>query len=66
MGRSMKNPWLSAYLSAANTVTNAARGQMMAEFSKAQTQMMQDWQRMWIDAAVQIWFPTLKPKKRGS
>ena len=60
----MKNPWMSAYLSAANSMMGAARGQTMAEIRKAQTQMMQDWQRLWIDACMKMWFPTAPKKKR--
>lgn len=60
----MKNPWMSAYLSAANSMTGAARGQIMSEYSKAQTRMMQDWQRMWIDGWMQMWFPAASRKKR--
>lgn len=36
----MKNPWMSVWLSAANSMTGAARGQAMAEISKAQTRMI--------------------------
>lgn len=53
----MKNPWMSAWLSAANSMTGAARGQAMAEMSKAQTQMMQEWQR----ANMQIWQSMMMP-----
>lgn len=42
-----KNPWMSAYLSAANKMANAARGQMMgaakAEQKKTQKNMMDAW-----------------------
>lgn len=53
----MKNPWMSAWLSAANTMIAPARGQMMAEMQKAQHQMMQDWQKAWVDACMGMWFP---------
>ena len=32
----MRNPWMSMYLSAANKMAGAARGQMMAEASRQQ------------------------------
>lgn len=42
-----KNPWMSAYLSAANKMANTARGQMMgaakAEQKKAQKNMVDSW-----------------------
>ncbi|MCF3974041.1 hypothetical protein [Paracoccus salsus] len=53
----MKNPMMSAWLSAANSVVGVARGQMMAEFSRTQTQMMQEWQRAWMAAWVGMWLP---------
>ncbi len=48
-----KNPFMSAWLSAANQIAAPARSQMMSEMSKAQTQMMQDWQKAWM----KMWFP---------
>lgn len=53
----MKNPWMSAWLSAANSMTGAARGQIVAEMSKAQTRMIQDWQRVCMDAWLRPWLP---------
>lgn len=53
----MKNPWMSAWLSAANSMNAAARGQMMSEISKAQSQMMQHWQKASIEAWMEMWFP---------
>ena len=53
----MKNPWMSAWLSAANRMNSAARGQVMAEISKAQTAAMQDLQRLWFEAWLAMWFP---------
>lgn len=53
----MKNPWMSAWLSAANSMTGAARGQMMASVNKAQRQAMQDWQDAWVSACMEMWFP---------
>ena len=52
----MKNPYMSAWLSAANQVAAPARGQMMAEVSKAQTQMMNQWVDMWMS----MWMPGMK------
>lgn len=42
----MKNPWMSAWLSAANRMTAAARGQMTAQMRKAQKQARADWGRI--------------------
>lgn len=41
----MKNPFMSAWLSAANKVTGAARGQMAAEVAKAQKKALAGWTR---------------------
>lgn len=61
----MKNPFMSAWLSAANGIMAPARGQIMAEMQKAQRQMMQDWQKAWIDAYMAMWFPdATRGKKR--
>lgn len=49
----MKNPWMSAWLSAANSMTGAARGQFIAEMHKTQTRMIRDWQDAWLA----MWFP---------
>ena len=53
----MKNPWMSAYLSAANQMTSAARGQMAAEASRQQTEMM----RAWTEAATEFWTRAMFP-----
>ena len=52
----MKNPFMSAWLSAANQIAAPARNQMMAEASKMQTQMMREWQK----TVMQMWFPWMK------
>ena len=63
----MKNPWMSAYLSAANQMTSAARGQMAAEASRQQNEMM----RAWTQAATEFWAKAMFPwlpqerKRRG-
>ena len=55
----MKNPWMSAWLSAANRAAAPARGQAMAEMTRQQNAMMKVWTeqatRMWMGA----WFPWL-------
>jgi hypothetical protein len=56
-GRDMKNPWMSAWLSAANSMTGAARGQMAAELTKQQTYMMREWQR----ASMEMWKAMMMP-----
>ena len=60
----MKNPWMSAWLSAANTMTGPAHGAIMAEMSKTQTRMIQDWQRAWLDTWMGMWFLGTKKKRR--
>lgn len=57
----MKNPWMSAWLSNANRMTNTARSQSMAEMQRMQKRMMLDWQKAWMDAYVGAWFPGAKP-----
>jgi hypothetical protein len=47
----MKNPWMSAWLSAANTMTSASRGMMAAEMSRQQTQMI----KAWSEASAEYW-----------
>lgn len=60
----MKNPWMSAWLSAANGIMAPARGQMMAEMQKSQQLMMQEWQKLWIESVMAMWFPgTARGKK---
>ena len=59
----MKNPWMSAYLSAANRMTSAARGQMMAEASKQQTTMMEMWTEQMTQMWMQMMFPWLPEQK---
>lgn len=60
----MKNPWMSAWLSAANQMTAASRGQMAAELQRQQNQVMQAWG----DAAVRfwmgMWFPWLRQDEK--
>lgn len=41
----MKNPWVSLWLSAANTAANTARGFWMAEFHRQQKAMQREWAR---------------------
>ena len=59
----MKNPWMSAYLSAANQMTSAARGQMMAEASRQQTTMMKAWSEQASQMWLQMMFPWLPHQK---
>lgn len=49
----MKNPWMSLWLSAANTMTSAARGQAAAEMRRTQDAMMRETTRQ----AMALWFP---------
>ena len=41
----MKNPWVSLWLSAANTAASTARGFWMAEFRRQQKAMEREWAR---------------------
>lgn len=60
----MKNPWMSAWLSAANSINGAVRNQMLAEFSKTQSRVIKDWQNAWVQTWIEIWFPNNKRKSR--
>ena len=53
----MKNPWMSAWLSAANQMSGAGRGQMAAEMSRQQSAMM----KAWSHAATGFWTAALAP-----
>ncbi|MDQ7775003.1 MAG: hypothetical protein Q4615_03375 [Paracoccus aminovorans] len=48
---------MSAWLSAANGIMAPARGQIMAEMQKSQQQMMLEWQKLWIESWMALWFP---------
>ena len=47
----MKNPWMSAYLSAANQIASANRGLMAAEMSRHQSEMMRAGMELWMRMA---------------
>ena len=47
----MKNPWMSAYLSAANQIASANRGLMAAETSRLQAEMMRTGMELWMRMA---------------
>jgi hypothetical protein len=53
-----KNPFLSMWLSGANTMAGRARSAGAAETSRQQTQLAKAATRFWTDA----WFGTAKPK----
>ena len=53
----MKNPWMSAWLSAANQMAAAGRGQMAAEMSRQQTAMT----KAWTEAATEMWMRAMFP-----
>ncbi len=53
----MKNPMMSAWMSAANQMTAASRGQIAAEASRQQTAMM----KAWTDAATRFWMSAMFP-----
>ncbi|PZQ11913.1 MAG: hypothetical protein DI565_17180 [Ancylobacter novellus] len=49
----MKNPWMSLWLSAANTYSSAARGMMAAETRRTQNAMAQEIAKQ----TMAFWFP---------
>lgn len=59
----MKNPWMSAYLSAANQTTSAARGQMMAEATRQQNEFWKQWSEQATQMWMQMMFPWLQQRK---
>lgn len=60
----MKNPWMSAWLSAANGLMAPTRGQIMAEMQKSQRQMVLEWQRLWIEGWLALWFPGATKRRK--
>ena len=56
----MKNPWMSAWLSAANQMSAASRGQMAAEASRQQTAMMKAGTKAATEFWTQAMFPWLR------
>ena len=46
----MKNPWMSAWLSAANQAASASRGFYAAEFARQQKAWMEQMQQAWLSA----------------
>lgn len=57
----MKNPWMSAYLSAANQMASANRGLMSAEAARMQSEMMRTGTELWM----RMMFPWLMLDGRG-
>ena len=47
----MKNPWMGAYLSAANQIASANRGLAAAEVSRQQAEMMRVGMELWMRLA---------------
>ena len=58
----MKNPWMSLWLSAANTWTSAARGFWAGEMQRQQTAMMNEMTRFWTGNARMV--PVRVQRKR--
>jgi hypothetical protein len=50
------NPYMSLWLSAANTAAAHQRSAYMAELGQQQTAMTQEWVRLWTDAWM-AWMP---------
>jgi hypothetical protein len=64
----MPNPWMSFWLSAANSWAGAARGFWTAEMHRQQTAMANEMVRQTIDLWTRIWMAPIarhKPKRRG-
>ncbi len=62
----MKNPWMSAWLSAANSVVGASRGRMLAEMQKNQSRLIHEWQCAWVEMWFGLWFPGVAEPKAGA
>ena len=63
----MTNPWMSLWLSAANSWAGAARGFWTADLHRQQTAMTNEMVRQTIDFWSRTWMATLaahKPKRR--
>ncbi|HEX6144095.1 MAG TPA: hypothetical protein VFZ01_15355 [Geminicoccaceae bacterium] len=63
----MPNPWMSLWLSAANSWAGAARGFWTAEMHRQQTAMANEMVRQTIDFWTRTWMTPLqgsKPKRR--
>lgn len=53
----MKNPWMSAWLSAANSAVAPARGLQAVEFQRQQNAMMKVWTERMTRGWMQMWMP---------
>lgn len=58
----MKNPWMSAWLSAANKAAGPMRGAWAAEASKQRKVFMDQWMKAWTSGLTAM---TEASKKRG-
>lgn len=60
----MNNPWMSAWMSAANSVANRHRAHVLCEMRRQQDEIA----KIWTDAGIQfwmaLWFPWLPHQKR--
>jgi hypothetical protein len=54
-----KNPFMSMWLSAANTSAGMMRGVWMAEMQRQQQEFIQNWIKM----SMQLWMPMLTPPR---
>ena len=57
----MKNPWMSMYLSAANRVTNTARGHATAAIRREAAKNTRQLTQVWFDSLLP---PVGKPPRR--
>lgn len=60
----MKNPWMSAWLSAANQINNASRDQIMAEMTRQQNTMIKACSEASIALWISVWFPWMAQYSR--
>ena len=60
----MKNPWMSLWLSGANTMMNAARGQAGAQAKRQQAMLMAQSSKQITDYWASLLSPTLPSKSR--
>lgn len=56
----MKNPFMSAWLSAYHKNANTAKGLWTAEATRMQHKMMEDW----VEMSMSFWFPWMPRDKK--
>lgn len=66
----MKNPYMSIWLSAANSFASAGRGMWAAEYQRQQTAMMKEMTEQWVRWCTGAWMlpggdPEARAKRRS-